>query len=124
MLCRTYSPIICVTTSNNIKFIASGAKDKDVGLWSVPGRELVTFLNGHTDTVFSVKFMFNDEILISGAADYTLRIWSILKRKILKKIDTKSGMIQSLAISNDSKYLPIGDRVNNVSLWNWQAKKK
>jgi hypothetical protein len=92
-------------------------------VWSIPDKALVKVLEGHTDTVFTVKISNDDQTIISGAADYTIRIWDMTSLEQIEKIETKGGMIESVALSKDDKYLVIGDRATKVHIWDWKERK-
>ena len=143
--------IYTVSISNDNKYLASAGNDMKVLLWDLQIGTLISTLEGHTDTVFTLKFTYDSTQIISGAADYTLRIWNIQElvagQKVdtdllngdpidfttqkstvfdsvnSQKIDTESGMIESLALSVDERFLVFGDRNNNVELWDWKKKR-
>ena len=59
-------PIHALAFSPNGKFLASGATDGRVLLWDIGHGLMFAELKGHTDTIYSLKFSRDGEILASG----------------------------------------------------------
>ncbi len=59
-------PIHALAFSPNGKFLASGATDGRVLLWDIGHGLMVGELKGHTDTIYSLRFSRDGEILASG----------------------------------------------------------
>lgn len=59
-------PIHTLAFSPNGKFLASGATDGRVLLWDIGHGLMVGELKGHTDTIYSLRFSRDGEILASG----------------------------------------------------------
>uniref|UniRef100_A0A3Q2X1I8 Uncharacterized protein n=1 Tax=Haplochromis burtoni TaxID=8153 RepID=A0A3Q2X1I8_HAPBU len=59
-------PIHSLAFSPNGKFLASGATDGRVLLWDIGHGLMVGELKGHTDTIYSLRFSRDGEILASG----------------------------------------------------------
>lgn len=65
-------PIHTLAFSPNGKFLASGATDGRVLLWDIGHGLMVGELKGHTDTIYSLRFSRDGELLASGAYCITL----------------------------------------------------
>lgn len=59
-------PIHALVFSPNGKFLASGATDGRVLLWDIGHGIMIGELKGHTDTIYSLRFSRDGEILASG----------------------------------------------------------
>lgn len=59
-------PIHALAFSPSGKFLASGATDGRVLLWDIGHGLMVSELKGHTDTIYTLKFSRDGEILASG----------------------------------------------------------
>jgi WD40 repeat protein len=54
--------------------IASGSSDYSIRIWDIKLKKTVMNLEGHTNSVFSLVFSFDEKLLISGSSDNTIRI--------------------------------------------------
>lgn len=64
-------PIHALAFSPNGKFLASGATDGRVLLWDIGHGLMIGELKGHTDTIYSLRFSRDGEILASGEYSIT-----------------------------------------------------
>lgn len=76
-----------------------------------------TELKGHTDSVYSIAFSPNGNMLASISADETIRLWNPQTRELLRTINTSRG--SGLAFSRDGSILASGGGKDEVvNLWN------
>jgi WD40 repeat protein len=61
--------------SHDSRFIASTSSDNIVRIWDAWTGEQKTLLEGHLDTVSSLRFSSDGKSLASGSHDGTVRIW-------------------------------------------------
>jgi WD40 repeat protein len=57
--------------------IAIGNYSGSIRIWSLVDGSLVAELLGHTDTVNTLEFPGNDEVILSGSSDKTIKIWDL-----------------------------------------------
>ena len=64
---------------------ASGSEDTSIRLWTNNG-QLIRILNGHTDTIWSLAVLNNNNnsLLESAAGDKTIRIWNSIDGKTIQ----------------------------------------
>ena len=75
-----------------------------------------TELKGHTDSVYSVAFSPNGEMLASKSFDETIKIWNPNTGQLLRTIHTSRG--GQIAFSPDGNMLASGDTEDKVvNLW-------
>lgn len=71
-------PVECLSWSPTGMLLATASGDETVKLWckreSSSALEMIRTLTGHTDTVTSLVFTSEDEI-VSGSHDCTVRLW-------------------------------------------------
>ncbi len=82
-------------------------------LASAPERTLI----GHTDTVHSVEFSPNGDMLATKGKDATIRLWNPHSGQLLRTINTNSGGV--IAFNEDGSILAsAGGTDKVVNLWN------
>lgn len=59
--------------------LVSGRHDKNVGIWSLTDRKLVTQLTGHEKEVLRVAFNSDGNLIASISWDGTVRLWGIVR---------------------------------------------
>ena len=66
--------------------MASGSRDKYIGVWSVSSGERIKTLTGHSSCIRSVVFSPNGEYLASGSWDKTIRVWRVSSGERIKTL--------------------------------------
>jgi WD40 repeat protein len=94
---------------------------------TLSSHELVSVLHGHTDTVRSVTFSPNGQLLASGSSDHTVRLWNpATGERVGQPLMGHTNWVWSVAFSPDGKLLASGAGGNGqqatddytVRLWN------
>lgn len=70
------SGVTSVTISRDGRLVATGSLDKMVRIWDAQTGQLMEELGGHLDSVYSVAFMPNQD-LVSGSLDKTIKLWEL-----------------------------------------------
>ncbi|KAB8335546.1 hypothetical protein SD80_004360 [Scytonema tolypothrichoides VB-61278] len=78
-------------------------------------------LEGYTDSVTSVSFSPNGQIVVSGTADGTIKLWSRDGREI-KTFKAHDKKIISISFSPDSQKFVSGSEDNTPKLWSLDGK--
>ena len=68
--------VISVVFSPDGEMIASGSRDKTIGLWNLDGT-LIHKLETHTDAINSIAFSPNGNTLASASDDKTIILWGV-----------------------------------------------
>ena len=112
-----YSPV-------NSSLIASAGDNRAVKLWNLQN-DTVTTLGHHTDTVNSIAFSADAQLLVSGGDDYTFKVWDVSRQREIENLQhiTDNSISQIKAVT----FSPNGQRLAtagvHVKLWdtrNWK----
>ncbi|MFC2052837.1 WD40 repeat domain-containing protein [Chloroflexota bacterium] len=74
-------------------------------------------MRGHRDCIRQVKFTHNSGFVISSSDDGTIKFWNINSGKVVHTIYSEKEQFHGLALSNNGKYLAVGDHQNVIQIW-------
>jgi WD40 repeat protein/tetratricopeptide (TPR) repeat protein len=126
--------VASVSFSPDGQLLASGSYDKTVKVWSLnkegmsslpcpsaplfPCSPSVLFtLKGHTDSVMSVSFSPDSEIIASGSKDKTVKLWTRHGR-LIKTLTGHKGWVTGVTFSPDGQMLASASDDGTVKVWN------
>lgn len=101
--------IACVRFDPQGRRVATGARDKTIGIWSLRGGKLERSLTGHHRSISALGFTPGGELL-SGDAGGVVRVWSWPKGKLIHEFDAHHGPVYTLGCSPDGGLLATGGR--------------
>jgi WD40 repeat protein len=81
--------------------------------WS-PGLQT---LEGHSDSVESVAFSRDSQMLASGSYDGTIKLWDAKTGSVLQTLEGHSDWVRSVAFSHDSQMVASGSNDKTIKLW-------
>ena len=88
--------------------VTSAGGNGTIKLWDLQN-DTVTTLRGHSDTVNSVAFSPNGELLASGGDDYRFKLWNIQNRQTIATLehltDEGRSQVKDVAFSPDGQLL-------------------
>ncbi|MDE5080739.1 MAG: protein kinase [Trichodesmium sp. St15_bin1_1] len=84
----------------------------------------VLTLSGHFDSVNSVAFSPNGEMLASGSRDKTIEIWDMKKGKRWFTLTGHGDSVSSVAFSPNGEMLASGSRDKTIEIWDMKKGKR
>ncbi|ABG52742.1 serine/threonine protein kinase with WD40 repeats [Trichodesmium erythraeum IMS101] len=84
----------------------------------------VLTLTGHFDSVNSVAFSPDNQILASGSRDKTIEIWDMTKGKRWFTLTGHGNSVSSVAFSPDNQMLASGSRDKTIEIWDMKKGKR
>lgn len=111
--------VVRLAVSPDGKLLASGSRDNQVKLWSLPEGRPLASLTGHRADVTCLAFSPDGKLLASGSKDALVRIWNPTEGRIVQELKRHRADITCLAFSHDGNMLATagGDGDNTVMLW-------
>ncbi|ETO34328.1 WD-40 repeat protein [Reticulomyxa filosa] len=127
----TYVWSIDYLTFSSCQYLCSVSYDKTVRVWDVDTNKQIQLFNGHSDTVYCVKFSpyhyinHRRNIICSSSSDKTIRFWDIKNNRQLQIFDGHTNGVVGIEFSsfNGGRYLCSGSADNTIRLWDVETSK-
>ncbi|MDW8030108.1 MAG: WD40 repeat domain-containing protein, partial [Armatimonadota bacterium] len=74
-------------------------------------------LTGHTDSVTSVSFSPDGQILASGSWDKTIKLWRVSDGSLIGTLTGHTNWVRSVSFSPDGQILASGSNDKTIKLW-------
>ena len=115
-------PIEALAFSKDGHFIATGAVDKTIKLWTKEGKLIRTF-EGHFGNIKSLDFSQDGRYLLSGSRDNVARLWRVggLPAGILQG---HQGSVYQALFMPDGQHIVSGSSDSTVRIWTYDGKEQ
>ncbi|NER53051.1 MAG: WD40 repeat domain-containing protein, partial [Symploca sp. SIO1A3] len=101
--------------------LVSSSEDQTLKLWNIETGKCLQTLREHTNSIFSVTFSPNGQILASGSDDHTIRLWNTGNGKCYKILQGHTNAVRTVAFSPDGKILASGSSDGTIKFWDIQT---
>ncbi len=117
------STVFSVSISQDAKYIVSGSYDKTVKIWERKSGKLLKTLKADTNLILISED--SQYILSSSLVRHAVSIWERESGKYLITLYSRidSDVINSIAISNDNKYIVTGLSDGRIKIWGRESGK-
>ncbi len=105
-----------VAVSRDGRYVAGGA-DKTVRVWDLATGRLLVTGEGHENTVSSVAFSPDGQLLLSGGNDEKMCLWEMQTGQLLHMWHKHAAEVNSVAFSPDGHLLASGSVDGTVRVW-------
>lgn len=110
-----YIRSVCISPDG--KFLATGAEDRLIRIWDIEKKEIVMFLQGHDQDVYSLDYFPSGDKLVSGSGDRTVRIWDLKTGQCSLTLSIEDGVTTVAVSPGDGKYIAAGSLDRAVRVW-------
>ncbi|KAK4691331.1 ribosomal RNA-processing protein 9, partial [Phenoliferia sp. Uapishka_3] len=111
--------VLCLALSADGKVLASGGKDKSVGVWDVSGEKgkWLRGLGGHKDRVASITFRLGTLQLYSSSFDRTLKVFDLSTLSYVETLFGHQDCIQHVNALRGEIAVSAGGRDKTIRFW-------
>ncbi|KAJ3331683.1 pre-rRNA processing protein [Blyttiomyces sp. JEL0837] len=110
--------ILCLATSSDGKFVATGGRDKAIHIWSVKDMSHFGVFTQHRDTVSGLAFRVGrSNQLYSCSHDRTIKLWNVDELTYIETLFGHQDQIQHIDTLSLERCLSAGARDRTVRLW-------
>ena len=110
-----YAYAVAVAPNNNFVAATSGNR---IYLWRLSDGALVRIFHGATDTIFTLSFSPNGEMIAAGAGDRNIRIWRVSNGTLLQTLTGHTGAVNAVAFSPNGSLIASGSTDRTIRFWN------
>lgn len=103
--------------------VFSGSKDKTIRTWNLKTGKCTQILTGHTNIVYSLCYIEEENILASASRDHTIKIWNAEGGKCIQTL-TFDFRPYILCYAPDMKRLFCTDQINEIKTWYIEKEKE
>jgi len=104
--------------TSNRNHLAVGYSDNFIRIFNITNMEMIHELDGHTNSVFALKYTSEGDLLLSGSRDAHLKIWDKTNYYHLKEsVIAHMYTINSIDIRSDQHYIATCSMDKTIKIW-------
>jgi WD40 repeat protein len=117
--------VVALDFSKDAKLLATGGgaptEDGEIKIFEVAtGKQVLDIKNGHSDTVFGVRFSPDGTKLATCAADKFVKVFELPSGKFLKSFEGHTHHVLDVGWKNDGKLLASCGADNVIKVWDYE----
>ncbi|MEM9543606.1 MAG: protein kinase [Cyanobacteria bacterium P01_E01_bin.42] len=105
---------ICMSPDGHYGAVAGS---REVSLWAIAVGRCLRVFSGHDDTVTTVNFSADGNVLLSGSQDGTLRLWNVLSGECTFIFEGHREAIAVAQLSADGRYMVSASTDGDCKVW-------
>ena len=115
--------VVCVAYSHNGQLLATGggepSRNGELLTWNVQKQSLARrFKDAHSDTVFSVRFSYDDAFILSGAADKFVKQFDLSTGEHVRSFEGHTNHVMAVDWKADGATIASTGADNAIKVWN------
>jgi WD40 repeat protein len=96
---------------------ASGSLDTTVRTWNLIEARQESEFKGHTDIIYSIKFLDDKKLLVSAGGDKIVIIWSLTNGTQRAVLNGHKQSICKVLVTDDEKFIISADLIDGIRIW-------
>ncbi|XP_060205652.1 periodic tryptophan protein 2 [Lycium barbarum] len=117
-----YFDVNCLAYSPDSQFVATGADDNKIKVWTVSSGFCIVTFSEHTNAVTALHFMPGNHCLLSASLDGTVRAWDLFRYRNFRTFTTPtSKQFVSLASDQSGEVICAGT-LDSFEIFVWSMK--
>ncbi len=105
---------LALSRQGSLLAVGSGA---EIVMWNRQYQKKLFELKGHSETVSSLAFSADSQILVSGSYDQTIKLWHVSTGRLIDTLVGHQAAVCSVAYSLDGKVIVSGSADHTVKVW-------
>ena len=102
--------------------VATGSADKTVRTWNLREYRQEIEFKGHTESIYSIKFIDKKKLLASGGYDKTVIIWRLSDKTQYAILRGHIHLIKKVLATDDGRFVLSCDIFEGIRVWNVDEK--
>lgn len=111
----------CISINPILKEFAIGYSDFKIRIFSIINFELLNTLNGHTNSVFTVKYSPDNKYLLSAGRDAQIKIWNCWNHyELHTSIPAHLYTINHIEFAPNGQYFATASMDKSIKIWDFE----
>ena len=112
---------VCFTSDAERLVSASQGPHMNLMVWNLKQGRALSYLNGHSNSVFCVDVSFDDKNVISGDFKGRVLYWDLVSMKQVCEFKGHTGQVLSVKFTRNKKFAASGGSDKKVLLWDVES---
>ncbi len=119
--------VLCTLYHPNGNYFVTGSEDKTLKVWDPESYTVLVSFDGNDDSVYSLAYATQENLIVSGSADNVVRSWRVTQNNngntrgaLVRQFNGHQGAVYSVdcGIWNNQEIIASGSADTSVIVWN------